>query len=79
MLPGTPDRPGFPINLLADFAGGGMSCALGIILALLDRGRTGKGQVVDADMVRIRDFNFCLVLIRLDSRFPAQDISHLFR
>ncbi|KAK7454630.1 hypothetical protein VKT23_011383 [Stygiomarasmius scandens] len=51
MLPGTPDRPGFPINLLADFAGGGMSCALGIILALLDRGRTGKGQVVDADMV----------------------------
>ncbi|KAF5367467.1 hypothetical protein D9758_003787 [Tetrapyrgos nigripes] len=51
MLPGTSDRPGFPINLLADFAGGGMSCALGIILALLDRGRTNKGQIVDADMV----------------------------
>ncbi|THV03199.1 CoA-transferase family III [Dendrothele bispora CBS 962.96] len=51
MLPGTPELPGFPINLLADFAGGGMSCALGIILALVDRARTGKGQVVDTDMV----------------------------
>jgi crotonobetainyl-CoA:carnitine CoA-transferase CaiB-like acyl-CoA transferase len=67
MLPGTPDKPGFPINLLADFAGGGMSCALGIILALLDRGRTGKGQIVDTDMVGYvptseLNFTFCYLL-----------------
>jgi alpha-methylacyl-CoA racemase len=50
MLPGK-GKPGFPLNILADFAGGGMTCANGILLALLDRARTGKGQVVSADMV----------------------------
>ncbi|KAF6757252.1 alpha-methylacyl-CoA racemase [Ephemerocybe angulata] len=49
MLPGT--KPTFPLNLLADFAGGGMMCALGILLALIERGASGKGQVVNTDMV----------------------------
>ena len=40
-----------PVNLLGDFAGGGMLCALGICLALLERHQSGKGQVVDAAMV----------------------------
>ncbi|KAK7454631.1 hypothetical protein VKT23_011384 [Stygiomarasmius scandens] len=51
MLPGLPDRPSFPLNLLADFAGGGLPCALGIILALLERSRSGRGQIVNTDMV----------------------------
>ncbi|KAF5367465.1 hypothetical protein D9758_003785 [Tetrapyrgos nigripes] len=51
MLPGPPDRPIFPLNLLADFAGGGIPCALGIILALLERSQSGRGQVVNTDMV----------------------------
>ncbi|GLB40177.1 putative coA-transferase family III [Lyophyllum shimeji] len=50
MLPGF-DKPAFPLNLLADFAGGGLICALGILLALIQRGKTGRGQVVNADMV----------------------------
>jgi len=50
MLPGH-GKPNFPLNLLADFAGGGLVCALGILLALLERGKTGRGQVVDTDMV----------------------------
>ncbi|KAF5327846.1 hypothetical protein D9619_004961 [Psilocybe cf. subviscida] len=50
MLPGE-GKPTFPLNLLADFGGGGVICALGILLALVERGRTGKGQVVNADMV----------------------------
>ena len=41
----------FPINLLADFAGGGLSCAFGIVLALFERSHSGKGQVIDANMV----------------------------
>jgi alpha-methylacyl-CoA racemase len=45
------ERPVAPINLLGDFAGGGMLCALGIVLALVERARSGKGQVVDAAMV----------------------------
>ncbi|CAL4123124.1 unnamed protein product [Meganyctiphanes norvegica] len=40
-----------PINLLADFAGGGLMCALGIVLALLERSKSGIGQVIDANMV----------------------------
>jgi alpha-methylacyl-CoA racemase len=28
-----------------------MTCALGILAALIDRSRTGKGQVIDANMV----------------------------
>eukprot|EP01114_Cavostelium_apophysatum_P016255 TRINITY_DN4581_c0_g1_i3.p1 TRINITY_DN4581_c0_g1~~TRINITY_DN4581_c0_g1_i3.p1 ORF type:complete len:380 (+),score=23.53 TRINITY_DN4581_c0_g1_i3:16-1155(+) len=45
------DKPAFPSNLLGDFAGGGLTCALGILLALFERSKSGKGQVVDASMV----------------------------
>ena len=45
------ERPLPPCNLLGDFAGGGMMCAMGILLALLERKNSGKGQVVDAAMV----------------------------
>lgn len=45
------ERPLPPVNLLGDFAGGGMLCALGVALALLERGHSGRGQIVDAAMV----------------------------
>lgn len=45
------ERPSAPMNLLADFAGGGMVMALGIVAALVERHRSGRGQVVDAAMV----------------------------
>ncbi|KAH7884536.1 CoA-transferase family III domain-containing protein [Phlebopus sp. FC_14] len=51
MLPGSKEKPTFPLNLLADFAGGGLLCATGILLALIERGKSGRGQVVDVDMV----------------------------
>ncbi|VEN45183.1 unnamed protein product [Callosobruchus maculatus] len=40
-----------PTNLAADFGGGGLMCALGILLALLERSKSGLGQVVDNSMV----------------------------
>jgi len=46
---GQPPVP--PVNLLADFGGGGMLLALGVLAALLERERSGLGQVVDAAMV----------------------------
>ncbi len=46
---GAPPTP--PLNLVGDFGGGGMLLALGVLAALLESGRSGKGQVVDAAMV----------------------------
>jgi alpha-methylacyl-CoA racemase len=46
---GGPPVP--PINLLADFGGGGSLVVLGILAALVERARSGQGQVVDAAMV----------------------------
>ena len=46
---GGPPVP--PINLIADFGGGGSLVVLGILAALIERGRSGQGQVVDAAMV----------------------------
>jgi len=40
-----------PQNLVGDFGGGSMYCAFGILAALLERERSGKGQVVDAAIV----------------------------
>ncbi|HEX6675571.1 MAG TPA: CaiB/BaiF CoA-transferase family protein [Actinomycetes bacterium] len=37
-----------PLNLLGDFGGGGMLLAFGVACALLEAGRSGRGQVVDA-------------------------------
>jgi alpha-methylacyl-CoA racemase len=44
-------KPTPPINVLGDFAGGGMLLAFGIACAAFERARTGEGQVVDAAMV----------------------------
>jgi len=43
--------PVLPLNLLADFGGGGLYLALGLVAALLETSRSGRGQVVDAAMV----------------------------
>lgn len=45
------EPPVAPINLLADFAGGGLTCAMGIMAALFERSKSGLGQVIDANMV----------------------------
>ncbi|GCB77838.1 hypothetical protein scyTo_0018522 [Scyliorhinus torazame] len=45
------ENPYAPLNVVADFAGGGLMCAMGIILALYERIKSGKGQVIDANMV----------------------------
>lgn len=45
------EKPTAPINFAADFAGGALSCAFGICVALLERHRSGQGQIVDSTMV----------------------------
>lgn len=48
---GPPERPALPLNLVADFGAGSMLLVVGVLAALLERERTGVGQVVDAAMV----------------------------
>ena len=45
------DKPLPPANILGDFAGGGAILYQGILLALIERSNSGKGQVVEANMV----------------------------
>lgn len=48
---GRPDaRPSIPMNFLADYAGGGLLAAFGIVTALFQRERSGRGQYVDVSM-----------------------------
>lgn len=46
--PGTP--PAIPVNVVADFAGGGLTAAFAICLAIIARERTGRGQDIDIGM-----------------------------
>ena len=48
---GGPDKPVPPLNLVGDFGGGALYLAFGLMAALIDAGRSGKGQVVDATMI----------------------------
>jgi alpha-methylacyl-CoA racemase len=49
---GTPgEPPPVPLNLLGDYAGGGVFLVLGVLAALLERGTSGRGQVIDAAIV----------------------------
>jgi alpha-methylacyl-CoA racemase len=47
--PGQPPTP--PLNLLGDYGGGGMLLVIGVLAALFERSRSGRGQVIDAAMV----------------------------
>lgn len=44
-------KPVPPLNLVGDFGGGGMLLAFGIVCGLLEAGRSGQGQIIDAAMI----------------------------
>lgn len=49
---GTPGKPPFPpLNLVGDFAGGGMLAAFGVLCGIMYAQRTGQGQIIDAAML----------------------------
>ncbi|MBM4826665.1 CaiB/BaiF CoA transferase family protein [Actinospica acidiphila] len=43
--------PVAPVNLLGDFGGGALYLVAGVLAALHERGRSGRGQIVDASIV----------------------------
>ena len=48
---GDRERPAIPLNLLGDYAGGGLFLVMGILAALVERQRSGRGQVVDGAII----------------------------
>ena len=49
---GRPEEPPPPpVNVVGDYGGGGMLLAFGVVCAVLEARRTGRGQVVDAAIV----------------------------
>jgi crotonobetainyl-CoA:carnitine CoA-transferase CaiB-like acyl-CoA transferase len=63
--------PSIPLNLLADYAGGGMHAAIGVLAALLARHQTGRGQYVDIAML---DGTMLLIAQALSTYFTTQKI-----
>ena len=47
----TGEAPVPPLNMVGDFGGGGMFLAFGVVCALLEAQKSGKGQVIDAAMI----------------------------
>jgi alpha-methylacyl-CoA racemase len=47
---GPKERPVPPLNLVGDFGGGALYLVVGVLAALLEATKSGKGQVVDAAM-----------------------------
>jgi alpha-methylacyl-CoA racemase len=66
--PGEP--PPVPLNLLGDYAGGSCFAVIGILAALLERQRSGRGQVVDAAIVDgVASLNTATFGMRRDGRW----------
>jgi alpha-methylacyl-CoA racemase len=45
------EKPTAPLNMVGDFGGGGMLLAFGMVCALFEAQKSGKGQVIDAAMI----------------------------
>jgi alpha-methylacyl-CoA racemase len=48
---GPKERPMAPVNVVADYGGGGMMLAFGVLAGILSARQTGKGQVIDCAML----------------------------
>ena len=45
------EAPAYPLNLIGDFGGGALYLAMGMLAAMLEAAKSGRGQVVDTAMV----------------------------
>jgi len=65
--------PSVPLNLIADFAGGSLIAAIGILAAVIEAQRSGRGQFIDAAMI---DGSLSLMAMHLPlwktPHFPAR-------
>jgi len=71
---GREGMPMPPINFAGDYAGGAMMLVMGVLLSLLERQRSNKGQVIDAAMVDGANYVALPVFKWLQSGFvPTND------
>lgn len=63
------------IFFVADFAGGGMIAVVGILIALYEREKSGKGQIIEVDMVTGLRYvsSFPLLMSRPELGLPIWD------
>ncbi len=71
--------PSIPGIQIADIAGGGMNAAIGILMALFARERTGKGQYIDISMTDglVSFMPFAFFLKQITGQFPERGDSIL--
>lgn len=65
-------KPVPPLNVVGDYGGGGLMAAFGILAALFERERSGRGQVVDTAMVD-SSVSFMAAMIGLRSQGHWRD------
>lgn len=65
-----PLPPSPPGNILGDFAGGGLMCVVGILMALYHRSRSGVGQIVEANMAD--GVSYLAMAPRQSQKIPGQ-------
>lgn len=71
--------PAIPGIQFADMAGGGMNAAIGILMAVIARQRTGRGQYIDISMTdgMVGFLPIAMLLRELTGQFPKRAKSHL--
>lgn len=74
----TGGKPVVPLNVIADFGGGGLLMAFGVVCAILEAQRSGTGQVVDAAMIDgALSFMAMFFGYRANGQFDDRTGSHL--
>jgi len=71
--------PSLPATVIGDMAGGGMFLAFGLLCAILESQRSGRGQVVDAAMIDgVGSLSALVHSMRGSGLWPAHDAHNLF-
>lgn len=72
------ERPAPPLNIVGDFGGGASSMAFGLVCALLETHSSGRGQVVDANVLEATSTLLALVHgLRAKGRWSLERGSNL--
>jgi crotonobetainyl-CoA:carnitine CoA-transferase CaiB-like acyl-CoA transferase len=67
------EPPAIPLNVIADYAAGGLHAAYAILAALLARDKTGRGQYLD---IAMSDGVMYLLAVALSQYFASGEVTH---